>query len=93
MGMADRFVGLPEADKNAFMTRYLKPAQSHYTGRVETVFTRESRGGGAKLDTVEKIGVAMLKTLNRIAGTLDSILDIMRYQVSFTCTQSPLISC
>jgi hypothetical protein len=71
------------------MTEKLKPAQRHYTGRVETVVAREKRGGAGKLEMVKGIGIALLKTMNRISNTLDGILDIKRYKVSFTFAQVP----
>jgi hypothetical protein len=93
MSLAKEYTKLDGAPAARFMTEKLKPAQRHYTGRVETVVAREKRGGDAKLETVEEIGIALLKTMNRISNTLDGILDVKRYKVSFTSALAPFASC
>jgi hypothetical protein len=49
---------------------------------------REKQRGSAKLEIAEEIGIALLKIINRISNTLDSILDIKYYKVSFTSTSA-----
>lgn len=84
MALSDECLALRDEAQDQFLQDRVVPAQRHYTGRVETFWTREKRGGNERLEGAEEIGLAVLKTMNRIANTMDGILDVMRYSVSFT---------
>jgi len=60
----------------------LQTAQRAYTRAIEAHFRRLARAGGTRRPTsTVEVGMAVLTTLNRVAGTLDGILDVLRYSV------------
>jgi hypothetical protein len=92
MSLAKEYTKLDSTPAARFITEKLKSAQRYYTGRVEIVVAREKQGDSAKLEIAEKIGIALLKIINRISNTLDSILDIKYYKVSFTSASALFVS-
>ena len=62
--------------------RLLKEQQNAYTRSVEAQVRRSRNIGGGRAPTTTDVGLAILRTLERIGDTLDGIHDALRYSVS-----------